>query len=180
MMKEFKPLDSNVEVLGEATLSIVNSFPEFMRGIGMDMLEKDGISNPEPGHWYKQSDLMDCLSEIDQEFGGNTLFEIGKAVPENAQFPPGITNLFDALEVINTAYQMNHRNGEIGFYKVVERNDAENTIVMQCRNPYPCDFDRGVITAISRKFHPGIKVTLDDTKPARKKGAEESWYIITY
>jgi hypothetical protein len=51
---------------------------------------------------------------------------------------------------------------------------------MQCKNPYPCDFDRGIIVAMARKFEPSVKVELDTSKPSRKDGADDSWYIVTY
>lgn len=48
-MAQFEPFAPNVEVNGETVLTTVNSFPEFMRHIALDMLKKKGIENPEPG-----------------------------------------------------------------------------------------------------------------------------------
>lgn len=75
---------------------------------------------------------------------------------------------------------MNHRNGEIGFYKLVSHDKTNKKIIMQCKNPYPCDFDRGIIISMARKFVGNVKVVPDETKPSRKNGANDSWYIITY
>lgn len=49
---------------------------------------------------------------------------------------------------------MNHRNGEIGYYKLISINLKANTAIMNCKNPYPCNFDRGIITTMARKFRP--------------------------
>ncbi|MFK7798092.1 MAG: hypothetical protein AB8E82_11610 [Aureispira sp.] len=73
--------------------------------------------------------------KLSEEFGPNTIFELGKSVPDNAQFPPGINSIEAAFQLIDTAYNMNHQ-GYVGFYKV-EKHDVENkTIVMHCYNPY--------------------------------------------
>lgn len=179
-MAQFKPFAPEVEVNGETVLTTVNSFPEFMRSIALKMLEKNGIIDPKPGKWYSQKAWLDSFKEISEKFGVNTLFEIGKGIPGNAQFPPDVDTVDKALSVIDVAYKMNHRNGDIGFYKLVGHDKMKKQIVMQCKNPYPCDFDRGIITAMARKFVPGAVVALDATKPSRKEGAEDSWYLLNY
>ncbi len=123
---------------------------------------------------------MDSFKEISDKYGSNTIFEIGKNIPSNAQFPPEIDNIEKALGAIDVAYHMNHQNGDIGFYKLIEHDKNNKTLVMQCKNPYPCDFDRGIITAMARKFEFSARVELDTTKPSRKNGADDSWYIISY
>jgi hypothetical protein len=50
---------------------------------------------------------------------------------------------------------------------------------MECANPYPCDFDRGSIVAMARRFGPNVgnvRVAHDDAKPSRKKGGESRTY----
>jgi hypothetical protein len=51
---------------------------------------------------------------------------------------------------------------------------------MNCKNPYPCDFDRGIIIAMARKFKSGVEVVVMPGKPNRKEGADDSWYVVTY
>lgn len=179
-MAQYKPFATNVEVNGETVLATVNSFPEFMRDAAMQMLASKGIMNPAPGNWYKQEAWLESFKEIAEKYGTNTLFEIGKSIPANAKFPPEIDNIEKALTSIDIAYHMNHRNGDIGFYKMASHDTATKTIVMHCKNPYPCDFDRGIITAMSRKFIAGVKIELDTTKASRKDGADDSWYIVKY
>ncbi len=92
---------------------------------------------------------------------------------------------------------MNHRNakGEILFdptrpsekimlegighyhYKKV---DDEQKAILTCENPYPCDFDRGIIFAMGRRFDLNAKVIHDDSKPCRKKGASSCTYIADW
>ena len=179
-MAQLKPFAPDVEVNGETVMSTVNSFPDFMKNVAMNILNQNGIINPEPGMWYSQQAWLNSFKEISDKFGSNTLFQIGKAIPANAKFPPEIDNIEKALGSIDIAYHMNHRNGDIGYYKLVSHNKNAKKLIMQCRNPYPCDFDRGIITAMARKFQNGVEVELDSGKPSRKDGADESWYVITY
>ncbi len=179
-MAQFEPFAPNVEVNGETVLTTINSFPEFMRNTAQMLLEEKGIVNPKPGKWYSQKAWLDSFKVIADKYGSNTLFEIGKGIPENAKFPPEIDSIEKALGSIDVAYHMNHRNGEIGFYKLVSHDPGKKTLIMQCKNPYPCDFDRGIITTMARKFKSGIKVDLDSNRPSRKDGADESWYVVTY
>jgi len=55
---------------------------------------------------------------------------------------------------------------------------------MECKNPYPCHFDRGIITKIAEKFMPqkskGIEVFLDTQRQGRLEGADTSWYFIKW
>jgi hypothetical protein len=56
--------------------------------------------------------------------------------------------------------------------------------IMECSNPYPCHYDRGILTTIARKFMPpnatSIEVQLDRSKPSRQEGADSSFYVITW
>lgn len=89
-------------------------------------------------------------------------------------------NIEKGLAAIDVAYNMNHRNGDIGFYKLVSHDPVAKKIIMNCKNPYPCDFDRGIIITMARKFKTSVEVKLQPGKPHRKEGADESWYEVTY
>ena len=183
-MAQFIPFAPNVEVNGETVLSIVNAFPEYLMDLAYKILSHNEISNPVPGEWYSQKAWLDAFKEISTKFGANTLFEIGKVIPANANFPPDIDTIEKALASIDIAYHMNHRNGDIGFYKLASINYDTKEAIMRCKNPYPCDFDRGIITTMARKFRPADSklptVTLDLSKPGRLDGADDSWYIVKW
>lgn len=183
-MAQFVAFDNKVEVNGETVLSVVNAFPEYMRNYAINILGENGISNPQPGEWYKQQNWLNAFKMIAERFGTSTLFEIGKAIPANAKFPPAIDSLEKALNSIDVAYHLNHRYGEIGYYKLTDFKVKQRRATMECKNPYPCEFDRGIITAMVRKFRPkGAafgEVVLDHSKPSRRKGAESSTYQIEW
>ncbi|MBU0765274.1 MAG: hypothetical protein KJ607_10615 [Bacteroidetes bacterium] len=196
-MAQFVAFEKGIEVNGETVLSIVNAmegFEEFARTI----LEINGIEDPTPGKWYSQQAWLEAFRQIAEKVGEKTLFNIGKAIPENARFPAEINNVLDALASIDVAYHMNHRNSEgevlydpvtgeikqgIGHYSLVEFNQKERNAVMECPNPYPSHFDRGIITTMVRKFAPeaaGVHVILDENRPTRLEGEDSCTYIITW
>ncbi|MEW6364705.1 MAG: hypothetical protein AB1714_08705 [Acidobacteriota bacterium] len=193
-MPMFVAVTPNTEVNGETVNSVVEGMGAF-RAMALDILAKNGISNPKPGQWYSQQSWLNAFKDISIAIGPNTLYSIGLAIPENAKFPPQIDSIHKGLDAINVAYHMNHRiNGRvlfdqttgkmyegIGHYKYERLGDREAKMV--CPNPYPCDFDRGIINGIAMKFRPAgsmLKVMHNDAAPCRKKGAESCEYKITW
>lgn len=176
---ETKPFDKNSKVLGLALKSSIMSLPAFTQKNMFQILKNLGIEELNVKTWYDMNSITKFYSQIIKDFGPNTMFELGKSIPENASFPPEVNNIEAGLHAINAAYNTHHQ-GYVGFYRVVEHNLENKKIVMQCYNPYPCSFDRGVITGMARKFQTGIRIDIDKTKPNRKNGGNESWYIITY
>lgn len=182
-MAQFKAYSENVEVKGAAVLAVINAMPtgkEFREGI----LNKHGISAVDANKWYKQQSWLDGFKEIYESVGDRTLFTIGKAIPDNADFPPEIDSLEKALASIDMAYHMNHSGGEIGHYTLVDFDLSAKRAIMECNNPYPSEFDRGIITSMLRKFKPATSfkydVVLDENKDSRLKGGEVDTFIITW
>jgi len=176
-MAEFKAFTFGVEVNGETVLSIINGM-ESRREEALDILKKNGISDPRPGEWYPQQAWLDAFREIAERFGDGCLYEIGKKIPENAKFPPHIDSLEKALLSIDAAYHVNHRGGGIGSYKFEKTGGHSG--VMVCKNPYPCSFDRGIIEALVRAFSPEASVRHDAGAPCRQHGADSCTYIIEW
>ncbi len=179
-MAQFKAFSANVEVNGETVLSIVDGMGA-MKTMASKILEEAGIKDPKPGQWFKQQAWLDAFRKISATVGPNTLSQIGQKIPENAQFPPAINSIEKALGAIEVAYHMNHRGGEIGHYNFSLKGSNQGT--MECANPYPCDFDRGIIVSMARRFAPksaSVRVAHDDSKPCRKTGAESCTYHVNW
>lgn len=174
-MAQFKTFAPGVEVNGETVISIIAGSP--IKSMALQILEKNGIVDPQPGKWYSQQAWLNAFEEIANKIGDATLTVIGKAIPKNAKFPPEINSVESALASIDVAYHMNHRNGEIGTYGF--EKTGEKTAKMICINPYPCAFDIGIITAIAKAFDAGA-VVKHDAGRCRKKGAEMCTYIVTW
>ena len=180
-MAQFKAFAPSVEVNGETVLSVVNGMGIYKKQ-SIEFLEKNGINNPQPGQWYSQQAWLNAFKEISETIGPKTLFAIGKAIPENAKFPPEIDSIEKGLSAIDVAYHMNHRGGEIGHYKF--ESTGYNSGKMVCKNPYPCEFDKGIIESMAQKFKPKDSIMAfvehDNSQPCRKKGADSCTYLISW
>jgi hypothetical protein len=176
-MKPFVAASPSVEVNGETVLSVLAGMGTTTRATRV--LVAHGIEDPKPGHWYNQQAWLDAFKEISETLGPNTLHRIGMKIPENAIFPPHIQNVEQALSCIDAAYQMNHRGGEIGSYSFESLGHGSGRMV--CHNPYPSDFDRGIIQSMIERFKPQgsvARVELDNTKPTRKNGGESCTFNL--
>ncbi len=179
-MQPYLAASHKVEVTGETVLSIVKGMM-FGEDRAQRVLAAHGIRDPQPGIWYRQQDWLDAFQEIAQTLGPNTLFSIGQKIPEQAKFPPSIDTLEKGLAAIDVAYQMNHRGGPIGSYRFVPAGERRALII--CDNPYPSDFDRGIITAMANRMKPAgsfVSVALDPERPTRKSGGETCTFVITW
>jgi hypothetical protein len=194
-MVQFKAFARDVEVNGEAVLSVVDGMGMF-RTRALNILAKHGISEPKAGEWYPQQAFLDSFRAISETIGTVTLAAIGRKIPDNANFPPDLDDIEKALKGIDVAYHMNHRLAEeplfnprtgkmregIGHYGY--ERIAEKEVRMVCNNPYPCDFDRGIIEAMAQRFKPAgclfVNVRHDDAAPCRKKGADSCTYHVEW
>ncbi len=193
-MAQFVAFDSRVEVNGDTVLSFINSMDEGQER-RWGMLAHHGIE-PEPGQWYPQQAWLDAFRDIAETLGDMSLFVIGKAIVDNAEFPP-MENLQEALNAIDVAYHMNHRlHGEImynpetgektpgiGHYHLESFDRDNKRAIMVCDNPYPGRFDEGIIAQVARRFKPSFKnptVELDPDRESRARGGESCTFIIEW
>ena len=178
-MTEFVAFDPRVETKGAAILATV-------KGLAFDVgpiLKRHGLDeNLDPDGWYPQQAWLDVLREISLMQGGTTLelVGIGMKIPETADWPPEVTTVDEALSSIDVAYHMNHRYGEIGYYHA-ERIDA-NTIRVTCENPFPSDFDYGIIYGVTRLFHDHSREFYVEraARPCRKNGDDQCIYDVIF
>lgn len=179
-MAQFAAYDQSVEVNGAAVVALVDGMGSF-ETTALGILEKNGIVDPQPGKWYSQQAWLDSFREIATKIGDNTLYQIGRKIPENALWPPNVDSVEKGLASVDKAYHMNHRGGPIGNYGF--EKSGERSARMTCDNPYPCDFDRGIIAATVDKFKErgfAAKIVHNDSLPCRKKGADTCTYLITW
>lgn len=180
-MKIFQASSPNVEVNGETVNSIIDGMGAF-KSTAVKIMAENGIENPQPGMWYKQQAWLNSFKKISEQVGTSTLNAIGQKIPENANFPPEIDDIFKALSAIDIAYHMNHRNGEIGNYKFQKVDEKSAKII--CNNPYPDEFDKGIITAMARRFKPttstNVKINIDETQPIRTKGGDSTTFLVSW
>jgi hypothetical protein len=177
-MPKYLAFDAQVEVKGAAILAT-------LQGIDIDLVapvaEKYGLVDVQADKWYPQQAWLDTLKALDETQLGGTLnlVAVGMKIPDTADWPPEVDSFEAALFSIDTAYHMNHRNGEIGHYKAERINDHQ--IDVTCDNPYPCFFDYGIVYAMARRFGPkgGYTVTHDEGS-CRRKGDEACVYHVKW
>ena len=179
-MAQFTALDPGVEVSGAAILSTI---------VGLEndvtpLLEKYGITRVEPDAWYLQQHWLDILKAISEGRGSRgpvmDLVSIGMRIPDHALWPPDVDSIESALFSIDIAYQMNHRGGRIGSYGAERTGDKH--IRMVCDNPYPSDFDYGIIYRTTQKFLPEKQMFIVERAdtPSRLKGDDRCIYNVTW
>ncbi|MDP3273581.1 MAG: hypothetical protein Q8Q09_00195 [Deltaproteobacteria bacterium] len=197
---QFKPFAPGIEVNGQTAYAILDGFKDFeqlaskfllLEGIGTR--GPAGLAIIEPEGWYKQAAWLRAFENIAKQIGDRVLFQIGVAIPRNAKFPPFVVDVVSAIRSIDIAYHMNHRKDGVTLFdpKTGQMSEGighygcevipdKNMIVSVCNNPYPCAFDRGILTAMAQRFDPTSAVAHDDAAPCRKNGGESCTYMVTW
>jgi hypothetical protein len=191
-MTLFKAIDPKMEVNGQTVLATVAAF-QVIKDMGVKILAKHGFGTAiKPDGWYSQQSWLDAFKEIHDTMGETTLYQIGRKIPESAKFPPNVTDAHSALAIIDVAFHMNHgkegvalfdpATGKmqegIGHYRYVMMGPHAAKIV--CDNPYPDDFDRGIITAMAERFAKNVTVTIATAGGTRASGMKETTYDVTW
>lgn len=176
-MAEFEAFEDDVEVNGQTVLAFIEGVPAGFEDQAFEILAEHGIEDPEPGEWYSQQAWLDAFAEIDSRVGEATLTRIGERIPDAAQWPSSVELIVAALDLINEAYQLNHRDGDIGYYDA-EQVDAE-TVHVRCKNPYPCTFDKGIVRSVAEEVSLNEEIMLTEvSEQCRKEGGEECIYQV--
>jgi hypothetical protein len=177
-MTVFEPFEEGVEVNGQAVMAVVDGVPAAFEGRAREMLAEEGIEDLDSETWYPQDAYLDAYRRIADRVGDQTLRQIGRSIPTNAEWPPGVDGPLAGLESLDEAYQLNHRGGEIGSYDVRETGDDAATV--RCRTPYPCVYDQGILTATAERFADGYAELTEVGDDCREHGAEACTYRVEW
>jgi hypothetical protein len=175
-VKEYVAIDQKAEVNGTTILSTIQG--SAAKDYTKQQLQKAGLpSDINPNSWYPQQKWLDALKIIHDTFGPLNLKMIGRKIPETANFPPQINSIEAGLDSIGAAYQMNHRGGEIGYYRYQKTGPREGYV--EANNPFPCDFDLGIVDGMAKRFAPTATIThiMDG---CRKNGANFCRYKVKW
>jgi hypothetical protein len=194
-MTQFEAFVPEMEVNGQTVLSIVDGLGIHVKQ-AYEILSQNGINDPQPDQWYSQQSWLDAFREIALKLGPELLFKIGRQIPGDADWPSRIKTMEDALASIDVAYHMNHRlKGEIlynsrsgkmqegiGHYRYEPAGPRSARMV--CLNPYPCEFDRGIIEATMLRYKDqgagDISVIHEAPGPCRDQGGESCSYLVKW
>jgi hypothetical protein len=196
---QYKAFEPGVEVAGASLAAIVDGFKKYPT-VAMKHLSRYGLLagqgkqlEVDKNNWYPLENWLAAYEEIAREIGTNSLYSIGKGIPEAVPFPPEVKDIHACLAAIDVVYHLNHRKdgkvmfnpqtGEmlegIGHYKY-QPVANEKRIVFVAEVPYPCEFDRGLVTAMAARFEPMSVTTHDNDAPCRKKGADSCTYVVRW
>lgn len=196
---QFKAFESGIEVNAPTVSAIVQGLGCFTN-ISRRYLNQVGIGTVvnkklilDMDAWYSQEAWLEAFENIARQIGDRVLFNIGMSIPSSARFPSRMKDIHDGIRSIDVAYHLNHRkNGKsmfdtrtntmiegIGHYGY-EPVEGENEIVCVCNNPYPCAFDKGIITAMTQRFKPEAYVIHDDSQECRKNGFDSCTYRVLW
>lgn len=197
---QYDQCEPGIEVNGESLGATIDAFRHYP-SIVSKYLAKFGLvkivnGKPEPvdrSQWYPLDKWIACYQAIAKDVGLNSLYTIGKKIPENAVFPTHITDLRMVLTTLDQSYHFVHRkNGRVMFdpetgimlegigHYLIDFRESERKATAVCEEPYPCEFDRGLLTGMAVRFEPMAKVVHDNNAPCRKKGASSCTYLVSW
>jgi hypothetical protein len=196
-MEQQLVIDPGVEVSGASIGSMLDAFQQYPSIVTKYLLQFGLVSGKQSqidrAAWYPLAKWLTVYNAIAKDVGVNSLYTIGKKVPENIELPPQVTDIRSMFGSLNIAYHLNHRkNGELMFDTstgkkqegignvICEMASGEQRLTLKFENPYPCEFDRGLIHSFATRFEPAARVVHDNAAPCRKKGASSCTYVVSW
>jgi hypothetical protein len=178
-MAQFQAFDPHAEVIGITIKAVIETMGLFER-MAKGIYARYGIVEVKDDGWYSQQAYLDVFCEIYEKVGSKTMKMIGRTIPTKVLWPPDITTIEQGLASIDIAYHMNHRGGEIGYYRYEKTGDRSARMVFY--NPYPCPFDEGLIEGVATKFAlSGARVKVVHTpQTCRLKGDATCVYQVSW
>ncbi|WP_394839092.1 protein kinase [Pendulispora rubella] len=162
---------------------------------GLGEFADTGWFIPDTRPWWPMEPYILVIHALMAAVGPIKAVDTGKQKAQHVPLPPDLDvhEIHGMMRAIDAAYHLNHRqNGEamldirsgrmvdiIGHYTYRGRLDTENSIVMECENPYPCDLDQGILLGFARRFE-ARAVVEHAPGPCRREGAESCVYHVTW
>ncbi len=197
---QFQPFEPGIEAKGEAIRWMVAGF-RILPSTGIRYLTKHGLTKTGPDGkpfvdfdgWIAQEPWLRCFEAIANEVGSNVVRDIGRHLGANTEVPPTIKGLEAGMRYLDAGYHLYHRkHGKVMFDPASGRmlegighygcqvTPGKNEIVSVCENPYPCDFDHGILEGFVPRLATRGHVEHDAKAPCRKQGADSCTFRITW
>ena len=181
-MVPYEAFDSGVEINGRVVLAVVEKalgkFSESYQQQAVAALAEEGLVDPGEEDWFPQQAWLNAFETMTSNLEPHVLDRLGEQIPTVAEWPNNFASVPEGLASIDEAYQRNHRGGEIGFYRFEQLDETLGEV--QCQNPYPCQFDRGVIRGVAKQYAPvDAFVFIEETGDAcRREGGDICTYTV--
>ncbi len=171
----------DAEVIGRSPQSYIAAGESVSTFVGKQVttkLAQHGLEDIEGEEWYSLKIPLAALYDMRDEYGDVRMRNMGRNVPEHVEFPPELSEVENALPGINQAYTQNHRGTEIGSYEFEQAGSNEG--VMICENPYPCEFDKGLIKGVAKKFADSHVTVEEVGDQCRSEGGQHCEYRVEW
>ncbi|MBI9069522.1 MAG: hypothetical protein JEZ09_19655 [Salinivirgaceae bacterium] len=169
-----------VEISGNALSAYITGFPDYLSDIAETILQNNNLQHPEQGKWYNFHDYLAALDDIGKKFGSSSLYEIGKQAVNSSIIPEGVVTFVDAINNLQKAFEINHRNGQICEIKILKMKVSKGKVILEIINPYPFEVNRGILTGLSRNYTPNESVMPDVEIDENKSNFPVGIYTITW
>jgi hypothetical protein len=142
---------------------------------GEQALAEHGIGEVDVEAWYPLGSYLGALEAIGERMGPNTLFQVGRQIPNHIALPPGLTSFAAVLGAFGAVYGASHRgvpDGAIAHELLSERSGR-----ITSATPYPCGLDRGVIAGLFQHAL-GVRVVIEEDGGCAKAGGGCCAYLV--
>jgi hypothetical protein len=195
---QFKVIAPDVEVIGRALAFTASGF-RLLPSVGLRYLQRHGLARIgpdgkpklEPDEWYSQEKWLACFEAIYREVGANTTMEMGRQLGTHYPVTPDVRDVHGALRWLDHGFHMAHRKrGKVMFDAATGQmaegighygycREGDRLVRSLCDNPYPCDFDYGILLGLSQRFNPKARVAHEGDS-CRKNGLASCTYLISW
>ena len=173
-MQAFQASSPRDRVSGASVQAFISALG-FYGPRGLQILSEKGIEDPQADAWYPFQSYLDAQRVVYERVGPNTVARVGRKLVQEADFPPQLRTIHDALSTLDDDYHTRHTGDDVGGFRYERTGDR--TCTVRVRNPYPCELDRNVVEELCRHFKPdgvpAVFVRHADGVSCRKDGADE-------
>lgn len=177
-----RPYASRVEVSGRMLGQMLEACGGYLEQV-RSILQRNGIVEIAPEGWYLIRDLIVSLNQAIRETSPVLLNRMGAALAERIVCFPGMA-IEESIALLNQYFHRWHRRGEAGGYLLLETIPAASSMLVQCRHPYPCAMDMGLLKRLIQKVsgEKDVMVFHDhrQSQNCRKTGAEACKLMVCW
>jgi hypothetical protein len=153
---KYKAFSPETEVTAEVLAVIRNAdFPYSSPSI-QELMQQAGFTDLSKEKWYKQQEFLDLIEAAEIHHGENAAELIGFKMLSGF-YSMQVTDFETDLLFGDAGFQMCHRNGDIGFYELVDFDESNCRASMLVVAAYSPNFNIGLIKAIMHKNIPADK-----------------------
>lgn len=156
---------------------------------GVTMRWDAGVPHVED--WYPVGGVLAVLERVHEQLGEDALFRIGQSVLANVTLPGDADGIRRALRALDIIYHASHRRDGVAMFDAKTGRVADGIGHYVCADAarhssvttsslYPCAFDRGLVTAMARRFEPNAEVNHLGGARCRRRGAAACTYVVTW